>query len=249
MLRPHALKPRAHGRAIGSGPSRAAGLAPIPADHHDAGGRPGRGDAGFTLVEAIVAMSIFSVIIAIFAVAVTDWTGNAVRTSRVSDQTTTSRVIYDALDKQVPSAAAVNRPVKVGPNWYLEFRTDATNPRTCTQWVLRTGTGEVAYRTWPTDVAGTPTPSPWKVIETRVQDPGSFTPPRVPFQMLPTSPWSSRQQVLVDLTVRRGNGPPTDTRGVFVARNSSPATATDRDANSDGVSDTQVCQDISGARP
>jgi prepilin-type N-terminal cleavage/methylation domain-containing protein len=201
-------------------------------------------DSGFTLVEMIIAMGIFSVILVIFASATTDWTRIIVRDSRVTDQTTASRVVFDALDKQVPSAALLNRPVAVGTSYYVEFRNNGVAPNLCTQWVYRQATGEVAYRTWPTDTGSAVTPSAWRVVATRMvntSDPFSF--------VRSDDGVHAHQQLVVALQSRRGTGPTTYTSAAFVLRNSTTSASTNLDTNNNGVSDTQVCQDISGARP
>jgi prepilin-type N-terminal cleavage/methylation domain-containing protein len=208
------------------------------------------GDEGFTLIEMIVAMSIFSVILAIFASAITDWTKDVVRTSRVSDQTSTGRIVFNLLDKQVPSALAVNRPVLVGADWYVEMETDATTPNTCTQWRMGTVSHLLQWRTWPTNtgtVAATPA---WRTVDQYAvlsKDPttGLTIPPFV--LDVPDGTYAT-QRLTVNVSEKRSTGPVTQTRATFAVRNSSSSTTTNLDANGDGVSDTQICQDIAGAR-
>lgn len=207
-------------------------------------------DDGFTLVEMIVSMSIFSVILAIFALAVTDWTESVVRTSRISDQTTTGRKVFNLLDKQVPSASAVNRPVVVGTDHYFEMRNDATTPSTCTQWRLRTATNQLQWRSWPTDT-GTVAPTPaWRTVDSyavRTRNPTTGV-PLDPFVLDVPDGTYATQRLTVNVSAQRGNGPVTQTNATFTVRNSSSGTATNLDANGDGASDTPVCQDIAGVR-
>jgi prepilin-type N-terminal cleavage/methylation domain-containing protein len=207
-------------------------------------------DEGFTLIEMIVAMSIFSVILAIFASAITDWTKDVVKTSRVSDQTSTGRVVFNLLDKQVPSAAAVNRPVLVGTDWYVEMETDATSPNTCIQWRMRTATHLLQWRTWATNtgtIAATPA---WRTVDQYAvlsKDPTTGLTIQ-PFALAVPDGTYQNQRLTVNVSEQRSAGPVTQVRATFTVLNSSSSTLTNLDANGDGVSDTQICQDIAGAR-
>jgi prepilin-type N-terminal cleavage/methylation domain-containing protein len=213
-----------------------------------------RDDEGFTLVELLVAMGIFSVLLAIFAAAVTSFSRTTLRTSQTSDQTSQARTAMDLFDRGLRSASEINRPVLVGSNWYVEYRSDAVLPNTCTQWVLRTapGTQVLARRTWVTDVA-TPTPSAWRTVATNVvntNDPAADAARRIdPFSFEWATPAIPRQRLAVRLRVQQGSGPLTRYDSTFAARNTSTLTRTNPDANTDNHSDYEVCQDITGARP
>lgn len=202
-----------------------------------------RGDRGTTLVETIVAMSIFTVIIAVFGTAVTQWTRQVVRNNAIADQTAAARLAFDTLDRQVPSASAINYPVLSGTSWYLEFRTDATTPSTCTQWRLETSTRQLQWRTWPTD---TGVPTPWRVAATSVVN--TVDPAQQPFSMVKIDAQYAQQRLDLDLRLQKSTGPVTQSVATFTARNTSLSTQSDADVNSDGVSDNEVCKDISGVR-
>ncbi len=203
-------------------------------------------DRGTTLIEVIVAMSIFSVIITIFGVAVTQWTQSIVRGDAIADQTSAARTAFDFLDRQVPAASAVNYPVLSGSSWYLEFRTDATSPSTCTQWRLDTDTQLLQWRTWPTDTGVLGTPTAWRTAATGVVN--SVDPSQKPFSMDKVDAQYAQQRLDMRLRLQQSTGPVTQSNATFTARNTSPTTQTDADVNNDGVSDNEVCTDISGTR-
>lgn len=196
-----------------------------------------------TLTELIVSMGIFSILMAVITAAVVSWTGTAVRNTRVADQTTESRRMFTSFDRSVLSASAVNRPVKVGTNWYVEVLDETVTPKVCRQWVFRGGAGELASREWKTGVPS-PAPTAWRVLGWNLSPSGGK-----PFTMHPASVTDGTQSLSVSLVAQRGDGPRTETRGHFSARNSSAASPSQLDLNGDGVSDTQVCStDFSGWR-
>ena len=190
-------------------------------------------------------MSIFGVLLAIFGTAVTDFSHATVRTFLTSDQTTAARDAFEDFDRTVPSATALNRPVLVGTNWYVEYETDSVTPNTCTQWVLRTATDTLAYRTWNTGSTLTTVPV-FHTVATDVVN--TVTQP--PFAFGPSTTLVPLQRLTLNLSFQQGNGPVTVVNSTFAARNTSTSTKTNPDNNNDGVSDQQVClTDFSGARP
>jgi type II secretory pathway pseudopilin PulG len=197
------------------------------------------------MIEMLFAMGIFGVLLVIFASAVSDFSGATVRTLRTSDQSTQSRVAFDRFDGQLRSVSAINRPVLVGANWYVEYRSDAFVPSTCTQWVLRTDTHTLATRTWVTGVTAVATPTAWQTLATNVMN----TTAQPPFGFVPSTTAVPLQRLSVSLRYQQPNGPLTLTSSTFAARNSTTSTVTNPDADGDGDSDTEVCKDITGVRP
>ncbi len=200
-------------------------------------------DSGFTLVEMLFAMGIFGVLLAIFSTAITDFSASTVRTFQTSDQSTQARIVFDLFDKQVRAASAINRPALIGNNWYVEFRSEAIPPSMCTQWVLRTDTGELAVRTW---LSGATAMAPaWRTLSTYVVN----TSAQQPFTFSPSTTTAPMQRLTVSLRYQQGTGPVTVSSSSFTARNTTTSTATNADSDGDGLSDTQVCDDFTGWRP
>lgn len=206
-------------------------------------GDPRPADGGFTLVEMLFAMMIFVVLMSVFAAGISDFSRSTVRTMQTSDQTTQSRVIFNLLDRQVRSAAAINRPVQVGTNWYLEYRNDSVIPSTCTQWVYRRATSTLAVRTWNTDTGSTPPVPAWRVLATDVVN----TAAEPPFAFTAATGTVPLQGLSVSLRFQRRNSPLLVSTSRFTARNSTVLTESNPDVNADGVSDYQFCQDFGGS--
>jgi prepilin-type N-terminal cleavage/methylation domain-containing protein len=209
----------------------------------------GAGQAGFSLVELIVAMSIFAVILSIFGLTIVNFSNATARTIATSDQSTTSRTVYNLLDKQVRAADAINRPVLVGTNYYLEFRNSTVSPPICVQWVDRTATSTLAVRQWVTGGTTTVTPTDWRSLA--LDDVNATSDAQPPFAFTPATSSIPYQQLTVSLRFRQGTSASASVlNSSFTAANSSTSSVTNADVNNDGVSDTQVCaSDLTSFRP
>jgi prepilin-type N-terminal cleavage/methylation domain-containing protein len=197
--------------------------------------------AGFTLVELVVAMGLFAVLLAVLMSAIIGMIGNLRKTQGIADASGQARVAFDRLDRQLRYATAVNRPVLVGQDWYLEFTTlDTAGQVGCRQWRVGGATDLLQQRAW----TGAPvTPPSWAGVATGVVNNPASQPP---FTFVAADAQHPTQQVTVDLVLTRGANPPghAETRSTLVARNTDTTTATNADANGDGVSDQQVCQEV-----
>lgn len=205
-------------------------------------GRARRGeDGGYTLLEMLVAMSLFAVLIAIYMAGVVQMTRSTNRVQNVTSSTDEGRRAFDRFDRQLRYASAVNRPVRVADNWYLEFQTRATGSGTglCTQWRLLASTDQLQLRTWP-DV-GAPTATAWTTVASHVvNNPSS----QQPFTFRPADATYNRQRIDLLLVVSNGQSGGAQVQAGFVARNTSTATVTNSATTNPLVSDTQVCQQL-----
>lgn len=174
-----------------------------------------RDDSGFTLVELIVAMSIFAALLAIFGVAVQSFSKSTVRTLQTSDQSTQARVVYSRFDKQVRSAYAISVPGLVGVKWYVEYLDTTVDPNVCTQWVLRTDTHVLETRKWND---GATTAPAWRQSATNVANTTAAA--QAPFVLTKSTTTVPLQQLSVRLRYQQGSGPLTVSNSVFTARNS-----------------------------
>lgn len=203
---------------------------------------PSREDGGYTLVEMLVAMTLMATLIAIFMAGIVQMTKATVRVENVSDSTDEARRAFSRMDLQLPYASAVNRPVRVGDDWYLEFRTTPTETTTglCAQWRLVNSSHLLQYRTW-SDVAN-PTVPDWITIASQVRNNPST---QVPFLYYPAGGSWARQRIFLYLYVTNGQPGSAWVYAHYVARNTSTATVTNPDSNpADGISDTQVCEQV-----
>ena len=205
-------------------------------------------DQGFSLLELIVALGVFSLFIAM-AISTFSTIGNAVVTARSRANSATGVLdVFQTMDRQVRYADSINfAGLGASGDAYIEFHVSAsattTGIATCTQWryVPANGTvgvpGTIGFRRW--NEGATP-PSGWQIKETDVDGTASGT---YPFSLTPaTAGISTLQQIVLSITA--GNTLPGNTTLAsvgFVARNSSLQSPSNFDSNGDGNSDTPVC--------
>lgn len=212
------------------------------------GGLDPRGDDGVTLVEQLVAMSIFVVVVSLFMSGLVSMTSGTSRTQNTAESGDSVRAAFLRMDRQVRYASDINQAgTGASGDWYVEFRspqqsTSTTSTRSdvpaglCTQWRYGATGGHLDMRTW-TD--GTTPTSSWTPVATGLQRPA--TPP---FSVALTTDGQPFQRLGVHLVASRGAGAAEGSAEIettFVARNSSPASVTNVDGNHDGVTDSPVC--------
>ncbi|MCL3862848.1 type II secretion system protein [Actinotalea sp. K2] len=216
-------------------------------------GRSSEDDEGMTLVELLVAMAIFSVVLAVFFGGLMTMTRSAVRAQDVTDSGDAVRKAFQMMDKQIRYANSINSP---GPGasgaHYVEFLTTSLpggQEPLCTQWRFDPTARVLQVRTWRDVPTGTR--SAWNTIATDVRndmlgDLAAGIAPNPPFVLERAGGTLTRQQLMVSVDVGRGSAGPGSVTGadvatVFVARNSSYESPSNADLNGDGVSDTFIC--------
>ncbi len=177
----------------------------------------GHRDAGFTLVELLVAMGLFAVLLTVMMGAIGAMTTDLRKTNGVSEAADQARRAFDRLDKQVRYADAISTPGKVGSDWYVEFlTTDTQGQHVCRQWRVEASTDRLQQRSWTPGTTPSSTPSWATVAVGVVNDPVALP----PFVAEPTAA-DSDQQLSIDLLVERGARPAgrAETKTTFSARN------------------------------
>jgi len=204
-------------------------------------------DAGLTLVELVVAMSIFTIVLSIYFSALISMSHTTVRAQDGVDASDSLRATFNTLDHQVRYATSINRPVTGSSGaWYVEL--EATNlpngaKPMCYQWRLDPATNVLSARTWRED--GVSSVTAWHDVSRDVKSGNVVSGVAVsPFQFTPASATVLRQSLTVHLTV---DGPGTsklaDQATTFIGRNSSVDSPNNSfvDVNHDGVNDKAVC--------
>jgi hypothetical protein len=201
-----------------------------------------------TLIELVVAMSIFLIFVALILGTTVTLAQSASRAQLVAESSNATVTVFGALDRQTRYADSINFPgAGASGARYVEFRTpgasSASGVTTCTQWRFVPSLARIESRTW-NDLTGA-VPSAWATKLSNVVDDGT----NYPFSLIPAVvSVGSMQQLVVKL--HSGNGDLDVGAAVstsFTARNSSSSSPSNADANNDGVSDVRIC--LAGDRP
>lgn len=206
-------------------------------------------DRGFSLIELVVAVFIFSVVAAVFLTSAIGMLRAATDAESRSRTASSVIIITQLLDRQVRYADSINFPgTGASGARYIEFRTPASSSLSgfaeCTQWRFLPAEGRIESRSWRD--SATPTLPTFATRMTEVMDQGGAN---YPFRMLPVSPSGSLAQRL-EFTIEAGSERTgSATQVAYVARNSSVLSPGNRDANNDGQSDPPFVCRPTGSRP
>jgi len=199
-------------------------------------------ESGLSLIELVVAMSIFTVVLGIYFSALMSMSRTTVQAQDSVDASDALRATFNVLDHQVRYATSINMPGKgaSGDSWYVELEaTDLpdSQPSMCYQWQLDTTTQVLSYRTWVKD--GSSLVTDWRGVSWGVESATAGSP--FTFKAAGTTSSETRQALTVSLKVE---GLTTDQmseqQNTFIARNSSSQSPSNLDVNGDGVRDA-VC--------
>jgi prepilin-type N-terminal cleavage/methylation domain-containing protein len=208
-------------------------------------------ESGFTLVELLAAMVVFTIFVAILLTSVIGITRASSRAQLLAQSSSSVLSAFQTFDHQIRYANAINYPGTGSSGArYIEFRTgtdSSTNGLVmCTQWRYVPSTKIIQYRSWQ-DVVGASASAVWSTKIIKVVDLGGAN---YPFKLIPASLAASTMQQLV-LTVSSGTDlvtPGAAISSTFVARNSSISSPSNSSTVVAGASDTPVCL-ASGTRP
>lgn len=135
-------------------------------------GRPD--DAGVTLIEIVVSMSIMSIFLAIL-------TGGMVQLFRSSNAVMTTsaahaqlNTAFMRLDKQIRYAAGISTPGTAGGDQYVEYVSTNTGTAICTELRLDVAGRQLQQRTW-TEGASPLAPTGWIPLASDVTGSAPFT--------------------------------------------------------------------------
>lgn len=136
-------------------------------------GRP-RDDDGVTLIEVVVAMSIMSIVGALFTVAINQIyrSTNTVESSFEAQRQI--EAMYVRLDQEIRYARSISDPAQVTGDWYVEYLLSVSNLDTCVELRVNSGTRELQRRQWTQNVVPL-APTAWTVLATNITAATPFT--------------------------------------------------------------------------
>ena len=181
-------------------------------------------DAGFTLIELMVAMLVFSIFLAIVVTSILGLTRSASRIQVAAVSSNQELAVFASLDRQIRYADGINTQGTGAVNTYIEFRTPSdstpTHTTVCTQWRYDPTLQTIASRSWTDGNLSSATA--WHVMLNNVADDGG---PNYPFQFVGTSTSSSKLEEMI-LTLDAGSSSIKGAKisSTFVARNSADMT-------------------------
>lgn len=183
-------------------------------------------DAGYTLVELLVAMGIFTIVLAIVMGGIMVMTVDLRKTSNQTDASDQVRNAVLRMERQVRYADSIVPPKLSGSDWYVAFETKASGQNLCQGYRLLGATDLLQYRKVDNSAG---TDSGWQTVATNVvNDPTNSA--QNPFTRTAANSTTMMSQSLeVHLWATKGTSSTgrAETDIIFVARNS--------DSNSDAT--------------
>lgn len=197
-------------------------------------------DAGFTLIEIMVSMSLMTFFMVMFTGAVLQMYKVSNKTQAVTDSSTQLNIAFERIDKQVRYASAISPPNQAKSPlgaWYVEFVNTTSGSDNCYQ--LRVYNSQLQERSWN----GTPSvPPTWVSLAT-----GVLMPANTPFGFNTAAGSQTAQRLQLSLTSKASSGDTSTTSQTtvsFEAMNSGQGTSPTNDGTS------LICQNTGdGGRP
>lgn len=188
-------------------------------------------DAGTTLLELIVGMSIMTIFMTMFTTAVYELSRSTEKVGAISSSADQVNRAFLQLDKMVRYSAAITTAGRSGGRWYVELDNTANGPEVCTQLRIDPALRQLQERTWTVAGQTAGTASAWVVLADEVTNGDALaTDPDAPFTVPAASAAasSSFQQLTITVVTRSGTGTPATTRSrmTFTALNSAAASPT-----------------------
>ena len=181
-------------------------------------------ESGFSLVELMVAMAIFTVFVVIVLASVVSISRSAVRTQLVGQSTNSTLVVFGSMDRQVRYSDSINYPgVGASGSRYVEFRVPAASTVSglqaiCYQWRFSIADSRLESRQW--NESDPTTATAWSAKLTNVANDGDAT---HPFQLTAANNTNMPRQQLV-ITLNPGadaQSAGSSMSTTFIARNTS----------------------------
>jgi hypothetical protein len=129
-------------------------------------------DAGVSMAELLVTMSVFSVVVAIFTTGLLQLYKAANKNEATITAQAQNNLAYLRLDKEVRYASGVSKPGTIGNDQYVEYLSTFSGTPTCTEIKLVKASGSLVKRSWK---QGNTIGSQWEQLATGVTSDQAFT--------------------------------------------------------------------------
>ncbi len=165
-----------------------------------------REDAGFSLMETLVAMVIFGIFMALAMGAIISMLTSTAKSQSLQDGSASLENVFQKLDHQVRYSNAISTPntTLVNGSYFVEWMAQplATSPQTCTQLRFNPAAGTLQERTW--QPAATPVVATgWTLMAKNVTTAGFLNP--YPFAFSPSDGTTyAHQQLAITLATQPG---------------------------------------------
>ena len=190
-------------------------------------------EAGFTLLELMISVSLFAVLMAVIIPSFFELQGPALQVEGMGKAQSQVNGAFETLDHEIRYASTLNSQsaLSASGDWYEEFESTYTGSGVCTQLRYVNATGELDQRTWNENP--TSNLSAWDPLATGLQTALAAS----PFTFYPATGIEVRQRLGIALTATSATATQTisaPTSLIFAAVDSSGSSA----SNDNG----SVCQ-------
>lgn len=165
-------------------------------------------DAGFTLMEVVVASAVMSIFMAMFTTGIVQMYAFVNRNEISSTAQSQISLAFERLESDVRYAAGISTPGTAGGDPIVEFLTIGTGARVCTEVRLHAATGQLQRRRW-TEGASPLVPTAWQSLAWGVSG-------ATPFVVTAPSGGFTTQRLRLTVTATNGNSRVTATRQLQV---------------------------------
>jgi type II secretory pathway component PulJ len=187
-----------------------------------------RRDAGTSLLELVVGMTLMGVFLTMFSGAITLMYTSANKSQALTDTSAELNQAFNRLDSSVRYASAISQPGRSAANdWYVEFQTTNTAAVVCTQLRINHDVRELQQRTWTVVNSSASNESGWVSIASYVINGGAPAGLNQPFIRMNPSTTTPYEALQFQLQVKKGDSQTASTSATnltFVALNSTAST-------------------------
>jgi type II secretory pathway pseudopilin PulG len=186
-----------------------------------------RDDAGVTLIDVVISMTIMSVFLAMFTTGILQIYRGTNKTEAITSAQSQLNVVFLRLDKEIRYAAGISVPnvTTTGGYYFEEYLTTNTGTNTCTQMRFDPIGTQLTRRTW-TEGTTPLVPSAWVPLVSSVNATGGGS----PFALLAADSTYNFQRLRLKLTAVFGVGVNSASKAIditFSALNTSLTTSSD----------------------